>query len=168
MDREAISWAAGHYPDLTWVVSPFEPPLPFDDRGFDLVYSISVLSHLGAESQDRWLGEISRLLAPGGVALLSVHGPHAFEQFRTGQVTTAWCRPGAFARGALEPSEFVFEPYARSLWNDRELPGVGSDYGLAFHGEQYVRRHFSRWLRLEAVLPRAMTDWQDIVVCVAP
>lgn len=168
VDQAAIGWAARHHPDLVWIVSPFVPPLPFDDRTFDVVYSISVLSHLGSESQDRWLDEISRLLVPGGVALLSVHGPHAFEQFRTGRVTTAWCRPDAFARGPLEPSEFVFEPYARSLWNEGELPGVGPDYGLAFHGEQYVRQHVSRWLRVEAVLPSAMTAWQDILVCAAP
>lgn len=168
VDQAAIGWAARHHPDLSWVVSPFDPPLPFADRSFDLVYSISVLSHLGHEPQDRWLAEVGRLLTPGGVALLSVHGSHAFEQFRTGQATTAWCRADAFARGPLEAAELMFEPYARSLWNEGELPGIGRDYGLAFHGEQYVRGHFSRWLRVEALLPRAMTAWQDVVVCAAP
>ncbi len=168
VDTAAITWAARHYPKLSWVASPFEPPLPFADRSFDLVYSISVFSHLGEELQDRWLAELRRLLRPGGVALLSVHGSHAFEQFRTGQATTAWCRADAFARGPLQPAEFVYEPYVRSLWNEGELPGVGRDYGLAFHGEQYVRRHFSQWLGIEAVLPRAMTSWQDIVICAAP
>ncbi len=167
VDRGAIDWATRHHPKCSWVVSPSAPPLPFADRSFELLYSISVLSHLGERAQDSWLAEIRRLLAPDGVALLSVHGGHAFEQFRAGRAHTAWCRSDAFARGPLEATEFVFEPYTRSVWNEGELPGVGPDYGLAFHGDHYLRAHFSRWLEVRAVLPTAMTAWQDIVVCVA-
>ncbi len=168
VDANAIGWAARHHPELEWRVSRAEPPLPFEGRSFELVYSISVLSHLDEAAQDRWLEEVRRVLKPGGVALLSVHGPHAFEQFRTGRVRTAWCPPGAFARAPLGPGEFVFEPYRRSVWNETELPGVGEEYGLAFHGPEYVRGHWTRWLRVEQVVERALTGWQDLAVCVQP
>lgn len=165
VDAAAISWAADHFPNLRWVHSGAEPPLPFKARSFELIYSISVFSHLGEGAQDRWLEEVRRLLAPGGTALLSVHGAHAFEAFRTGRVKTGWCRHEAFDRGPLGPDEFVFEPYRRTRWNRGELPGVGAEYGLAFHGERYVRSHWAATLDVRAVLPRAMTSWQD-VVCV--
>jgi SAM-dependent methyltransferase len=129
------------------------------------VYSISVFSHLDERLSDAWAAEVERVLEPGGVALLSVHGPHAFEQFRTGAVSTAWCRRGAFDRGSLGVSEFVFVPYRRSIWNEGELPGVGSDYGLAFHGAGYVRERWSRMFEVVDVLERAITGWQDLVVC---
>ncbi len=165
VDGEAIAWAADRHPNLEWAVSGAEPPLPFADASFALVYSISVLSHLRASSQDRWLEEVRRVLRPGGVALLSVHGAYAFEQFRTGGVASSWCRREAFARGPLGPAEFVFEPYLRSFWNESELPGVGEHYGLAFHGGQYIRDHWARWLGVEAVIERGLTSWQDVVVC---
>lgn len=168
VDAAAIEWASRHHPQLEWAVSNYEPPLPFAERSFDLVYSISVLSHLDEPAQDRWLQEIRRVLRPGGVALLSVHGGYAFEQFRTGQVTTGWCRRDAFAREPLGPEEFVFEPYLRTVWNEGELPGVAEEYGLAFHGERYVREHWSRWLTVDAVVERALTGWQDVAVCVQP
>jgi SAM-dependent methyltransferase len=106
------------------------------------------------------------VLRPGGVALLSVHGAYAFEQFRRGQAKTTWCRPGAFDRPPLGREEFAYEPYARSVFNRADLPGVGAAYGLAFHGRDYVRRHWSRWLAIERVLERGLTAWQDLVVCV--
>jgi SAM-dependent methyltransferase len=165
VDAAAIEWASRRHPQLEWAVSRSEPPLPFDDGSFELVYSISVLTHLGADSQDRWLQEIRRVLKPGGVALLSVHGPFAFDQFRTGQVTTGWCVRDAFAREPLGPDEFVFEPYLRTVWNESELPGVATEYGLAFHGPGYVRGHWSRWLPVETIRERGMTGWQDLVVC---
>ncbi|HZU62033.1 MAG TPA: class I SAM-dependent methyltransferase [Solirubrobacteraceae bacterium] len=160
----AIKWARRHRPELRWEVSRFRPPLPFGDGSFALVYSISVFSHIDEELQDRWLEEIDRVLRPGGVALLSVHGRHAFDQFRTGQATTRWSARSAFSRGPLGDGEFVFVPYRPSAWIRNELPGVQGEFGLAFHDERYVRQHWSRTFEVVQILPRAMTAWQDIVV----
>jgi SAM-dependent methyltransferase len=168
VDAAAIAWDRRRWPSLEWERTGFDPPLPFPGGSFDLVYSISVFSHLDERLSDAWAAEVERVLAPGGVALLSVHGASAFEQFRTGAVSTAWCRRGAFDRGPLGAGEFAFVPYRRSIWNEGELPGVGGEYGLAFHGGSYVR---SRWSAMfdvfdvVDVLERAITGWQDLVVC---
>jgi SAM-dependent methyltransferase len=164
VDPAAITWAARHLRDLEWVLSGAEPPLPFATERFDLVYSISVFSHLDEPLQDRWLAELARVLVPGGVALLSVHGAHAFEEFRSLRVRTRWCPPVAFARGPLRADELVFEPYRRSVWNRGELPGVADSYGLTFHGDGYIRRRWSRWLEVLDVRERAVAGWQDLVV----
>jgi hypothetical protein len=94
-----------------------------------------------------------------------VHGAHAFEQFRQQRVSTSWCPPAVFRRGPLRSEEFVFVPYVRSFWTDGELPGVGREYGLAFEGETHVRRTWGRALQVVEVRERALTDWQDVVVC---
>jgi SAM-dependent methyltransferase len=112
------------------------------------------------------LRELRRVLVPGGVALLSVHGPHAFEAFRARRVRTSWCPDEVFARAPLGSEELIFVPYVRSLWNAGALPGVGSAYGLAFHGPDYVRSNWGRELQVVEVRERALTDWQDVVVCV--
>ncbi len=168
VDPGAIAWAAGHRPELQWSVSRCDPPLPFALESFDLVYSISVFSHLDEPAQDEWLQEMRRILRPGGVALLTVHGRSAFEQFRSGRVRTAWCRDAAFDRAPLSPNEFAFAPYRRSVFNDAELQGVGNRYGLAFHGSDYLRERWASALEVVAILERAMTGWQDIVVCTRP
>ena len=168
VDPSAIAWAARHRPELSWALSSSEPPLPYAGESFDLVYSISVFSHLDEALQDRWLEELRRVLTPGGTALLSVHGSHALDEFRAGHARTSWCRGDAFARGPLTPGEFGFEPYARSFWNRSELPGVGGQYGLAFHGGEYLRRHWSQWLQVVDVRERAISGWQDLVVCRRP
>ncbi|MGB9185388.1 MAG: class I SAM-dependent methyltransferase [Solirubrobacteraceae bacterium] len=165
VDRAAVEWAGAHRPAGDWFVSSFEPPLPFAPERFDLVYSVSVFSHLGRGLQERWLRELRRILAPGGVALLSVHGASAFEAFRTGQVRSSWCSAEVFAREPLRTRDFVFTPYVRSLWTAGELPGVGSEYGLAFHGHDYLREVWGRQLNVVDIRARAVTGWQDLVVC---
>ena len=165
IDPDAVAWASRHLPHLRWRVSGFHPPLPFEAESLDLVYSISVFSHLDEPLQDQWLGELRRVLRPGAIALLSVHGPHAFEQFRSGAVRTGWCRADAFAGSTLAAGQFLFEPYVRSIWNRSELPGVGNGYGLAFHGGDYLDAHWSRFLEVVEVRERALSAWQDLVVC---
>jgi SAM-dependent methyltransferase len=168
VDGASIAWARRRYPDIRWAVNTYMPPLPWLDESFALVYSVSVFSHLGETLQDGWLAEIRRVLRPGGVALLSTHGGYAFEQFRSGSVTTRWCPPGAFERPPLSASECVFVPYRRSIWNRADLPGIGPQYGLAFHGDEYVRTRWTDGLEIVDILPHAMTRWQDIVVARRP
>jgi SAM-dependent methyltransferase len=164
VDRASIEWAQRRHPQISWAVSSYSPPLPWPQDRFALIYSVSVFSHLGETLQDRWLTEVRRVLRPGGVALLSTHGAQAFEEFRSGRVRTRWCPSSAFAREPLQPHEFMFVPYRRSIWNRTDLPGIGAEYGLTFHGEDYVRRRWADGLEILAILPRAMTRWQDIVV----
>jgi len=165
VDGDAIAWARTNLPDCRWELSDFAPPLPFAKDSFDLIYSISVFSHLDEPLQDGWLQELARVLHGDGLALLSVHGPHAFEEFRSGRVETGWCRPDAFARGELGADEFHFEPYLRTFWNRDQLPGVRAGYGLTFHGADYIRRHWSRYLEIVEIRKRAISAWQDLVVC---
>jgi SAM-dependent methyltransferase len=165
VDPTAIAWNSRHLPRWSWRLCGPEPPLPFETGAFDLVYSISVFSHLDEELQDRWLAELRRVLAPGGFALLTVHGPYAFSQFRSGAVRTRWCPRDAFARAPLASDEFAFEPYIQSFWNRGELPGVSASYGLAFHGHGYLHEHWGAQLDVLAIRERALSDWQDLVVC---
>ncbi|MBV9311668.1 MAG: class I SAM-dependent methyltransferase [Solirubrobacterales bacterium] len=164
VDPAAIEWLRSHQRQFEWKLTGAKPPLPFEDSSFDLVYSISVLSHLDESGQDRWLAEVARILRPGAVALLTIHGQFAFEQFRTGRVRTSWVPSPAFERERLGPMEFVFEPYVRSFWNRGELPGVESAYGLAFHGPEYVQERWSQTLEVVAIRERAISAWQDVVV----
>jgi SAM-dependent methyltransferase len=46
--------------------------LPFSDRAFDRALCLDVLEHLSFEDQARALGELARVIAPGGELLVSV------------------------------------------------------------------------------------------------
>ena len=53
------------------------PPLSFESAAFDIVYSVSVFTHLDERLQDMWLDELFRILRPGGILIISVHGQNA-------------------------------------------------------------------------------------------
>ena len=143
IDEAAVAWLRAHYPALPVAVNQFRPPLPYAADSFDLLYSVSVFSHLDEQGQLDWLTEVRRVLRPGGVAMLTVHGESAFRRFASGEAVGAIrSAPSRLAAESLDERGFVYEEAEWSRWNALRFIGDGSGWGLAFHSDEYLR---SRW-----------------------
>jgi SAM-dependent methyltransferase len=116
----AVEWCEEHLPPAAFAVNALEPPLPYADASFDLVYSLSVFTHLPSELQLPWMAELRRVLRPGGTLVLSLHGDATTghlsraerADYRAGRLVvrvgelagTNHCaafHPSAFVRGVL-------------------------------------------------------------------
>ena len=53
---------------------PFVPPSQLKGSTFDLIYSFSVFSHLSEEMHKKVLAELTRLLKPGGLLMVTTRG----------------------------------------------------------------------------------------------
>src|SRR4051794_4931713 len=74
VSRPAIEWCRDNLGFARFEVNGLAPPLDFDDSSFDLVYALSVFTHLTEELQLAWRDELLRVLRPGGLFLLTTHG----------------------------------------------------------------------------------------------
>jgi hypothetical protein len=85
-----ITWCQDNLTFASFSVCPLMPPTEYKDGSFDLVFGGSVLTHLSLEAQFAWMREIWRILAPGGIAVLTFHGSHYFVNrvFRADSVVT--------------------------------------------------------------------------------
>jgi SAM-dependent methyltransferase len=73
IDASSIDWLAANLcPPLHAVRNEARPPLRIDG-GFDLIWSLSVFTHLTDQSLP-WLAELHRLLAPGGLLVATYMG----------------------------------------------------------------------------------------------
>jgi SAM-dependent methyltransferase len=132
MSEDAVEWCRRNLPFATFESNGLAPPLAFDTGRFDLVYALSVFTHLPAELQLLWMRELERVLRPGALLILSTHGEHYVPRltpderarFADGEVVVRWeevagtnlCtafHPPAYVRERLaagfEPLEFVRE-----------------------------------------------------------
>jgi SAM-dependent methyltransferase len=77
--RELVAWCQEHLPGSYTVNDP-EPPTPYSDSSFDVVYAVSVFTHLTVDRQRSWLAEFARIIRPGGLLLLTTHGDRAVAE----------------------------------------------------------------------------------------
>jgi len=74
IDAPSIAWLnANLNPPVKGFVSREHPPLPQADGSYELIYALSVFTHI-TDQWSAWLLELHRLLAPGGLLIASFLG----------------------------------------------------------------------------------------------
>lgn len=74
IDAESIEWLESNLsPPLRVFRNGPEPPLPQSDETFDLIWAVSVFTHL-TETWSSWLLELRRVLRPDGLLLATFMG----------------------------------------------------------------------------------------------
>jgi len=67
-----IKWCANNL-EGTFVRNHLYPPLEFPDAHFDVIYLLSVFTHLRRGTQIDWIREFARITRPGGTVLVTFH-----------------------------------------------------------------------------------------------
>jgi hypothetical protein len=98
-----------------------------------------------------------RVTRPGGTAVLSVSGEHAFAEF-----TRALRESGA------DPAKFIRQFRARGIVFVEDDYSIGEPfpdfYHSTFHGPWCVFEHWGRFFDIEAFVPRGALAFQDYVL----
>lgn len=151
IDEEAVTWCRENL-DGNFDVIPLLPPTRYGDSFFDLVISNSVLTHLTKDVQRKWLAEIRRIVAPGGLFIASVHGEFAtYFQFG-GKVN---------------------EPLVNDIndeTRDHNLDEILSNdyYRGTFQKRAYTERVFGEYFELLDYIEGGALNFQDLVVLRRP
>jgi SAM-dependent methyltransferase len=69
-----VQWCQANLPGITVKKNELSPPLPFENELFDLVYGISIFTHLSEQKHYDWLNEHLRVLKQGGILFITTHG----------------------------------------------------------------------------------------------
>jgi SAM-dependent methyltransferase len=149
IDVEAIDWCDANLQSVgTFQTNEFLPPFRYDSGMFDLVYSVSIFTHLPEDMQFAWLSEIRRVTKPGSYALLTVQGK--------------WLFPGEHA---TDQQAGDYEAKGFSYLEGDLTAGLPEFYRTTIHSDHYVRSRWSEFFEIETVIHRGVNNHQDIVVC---
>jgi len=70
----SIEWCKTNLPKIDFNLNGLEADLPYDGDFFDYIYGISIFTHLSEKMHYEWMAELHRVLKPGGILMLTLHG----------------------------------------------------------------------------------------------
>lgn len=119
--EQLAEWSSRNLPFALVLRSAPLPPLPYESDVFDLVYAVSIFTHLTEQAQLLWMAELARIIRPGGLLLLTVHGDRY-----VGKLTAA-------ERRGYEEGRLVV----------RHASASGTNLCSAFHPAAFLRERLS-------------------------
>jgi SAM-dependent methyltransferase len=139
IDAPSIDWAAGHLsPPFRFLQNDVTPPLSLGAESLDLVWAMSVFTHI-SDRWAQWLAELHRLLAPGGLLVASFLGEGIWE--------------------ALIGSPYHEDEVGMAVSRKWDGPAA-----WVFHSEWWLREHWGRGFEVERILrpPRASDGQPEV------
>jgi SAM-dependent methyltransferase len=130
-----LEWCAENLPFGRFTVNALESPLDYDAESFDVVYALSVFTHLPMPLQLHWISEMRRILKPGGVLLMSLHGDAMI--------------------GRLSRAERADYRAGRLVVRVGDLPGT--NHCAAFHSIEFVRNTLMEGFEELEMVPEGAT-----------
>jgi SAM-dependent methyltransferase len=127
VDAHAVDWCNKHLHRGHFLATESAPPLPYPAEHFDVVYCLSVFTHLNESMQDMWLAELSRILKSGGVLLLTIYGEAARD-------------------GLDEEGQKMLRSQGIVHRHSQKLGGLVPDwYQTTWHSREYMVKRLSEW-----------------------
>ena len=123
-NKRSIEWCKKNIDGVQFNHNQLGPPLPYENNFFDTIYGISIFTHLSEEMHYKWIDELFRILKPGGVLFLTLHGK-AFrikltneerDEFDKGKIVIkANTKEGHRTFGAYHPISFVNDMIKKNI-----------------------------------------------------
>jgi 2-polyprenyl-3-methyl-5-hydroxy-6-metoxy-1,4-benzoquinol methylase len=160
IDDSATTYLASQLPSVDVRTTPFKPPLPFGDSTFDVVYSISIWTHLREEDQLAWLAEMRRIIKPGGYLMATTSSYKAIEHRKFNMKIPAWqdVEPEQLREAGIMYRESATLQSHAEKW----FPGVTDSYGQTSNDPAYIMNRWSDYFILKRHLINDIGGVQDM------
>lgn len=138
-NAQTIDWCQQHIPQVQFSHNQLSPPLSYPSYSFDVIYGISIFTHLSEPKHLDWYQELIRVAKTGAVLLLTTQG-EAFkekmttaeqQQFEAGQlITRGKVVEGHRVYSAFHPPAYMKQLFSQSSQILEHRVGRKVDWGV--------------------------------------
>ena len=83
INPQAINWCKKNLGFGKYNVNKISPPTNYQDNYFELIYALSVFTHLSEQLQIGWMREFYRILKKGGYIIITTHGKKFYNRLES-------------------------------------------------------------------------------------
>ncbi|MDQ3122144.1 MAG: class I SAM-dependent methyltransferase [Actinomycetota bacterium] len=133
IDGSSIGWLEENLsPPLRVFQNEETPPLPLESDSFDLVWAVSVFTHI-TDLWAAWLLELHRILRAGGLLFATIHGPDRSKE---------WAKVPEDEQSELPVAPSETDRVGMNMLNGGRSWDEGGP--TVFHSEWWIREHWGR------------------------
>ncbi|MEM1396776.1 MAG: class I SAM-dependent methyltransferase [Pseudomonadota bacterium] len=140
-NQRLVDWCAANLPGK-YAKNDLHPPLDFPTDYFDVVFLLSVFTHLRIDTQNEWLSELARIVKPGGFCLITFH-----DEDHPNMALTDSSRDDLLVRKTL-------------VYNDR---AEGSNLISTFQTRAATEEQFADRFEVAEIIPSTATPIQQAI-----
>ncbi len=154
MDREAIEWCQKKMGFAQFNTNNPLPPLNLPHKTFDLIFAVSVFTHLDEKDQFAWLTELHRIAKEKALILITTEGSliptigNYCGQSLSRQEIELLKNNGIFSKKPAPES--YFSSYA--------------SYCHSYHTKEYIFANWPRYFNITDFIRRGLNNHHDITV----
>jgi len=131
-NNKTITWCVQNLKGISFNQNTLQATLPYSDNYFDIIYGISIFTHLSQQMHYDWYNELERILKPNGIMFLTTQGDN-FKMKLTDNELQEYNNDLLIVRGkvkeghrtysAFHPKRFMFELFKNvEILEHIELP----------------------------------------------
>jgi SAM-dependent methyltransferase len=138
-NKKTIHWCKKNIENVVFEENDVNPPTVFDNEKFDLMYGISIFTHLSEENHHLWFSELLRISKKGGVLILTTHGD-AFAAKLTDDEKIIFAKNEMVIRGnvveghrvftAFQPSQYLKNMFENKVEILKHIEGQKKNWGI--------------------------------------
>ncbi len=124
-NSKTIDWCKNNLEGINFNNNTLEASLIYDDNTFDIIYGLSIFTHLSEKMHYEWYKELHRVLKPGGFMFISLQGDN-FKVKLTENELEIYNRGDIVVRGKVKEGHRTFSafhptPFAKKLFNNAKI-----------------------------------------------
>lgn len=124
-NEASIEWCRTNIKGIQFHCNSLLPDLPYENNFFDIIYGLSIFTHLSEAMHFAWIKELKRILKPGDLMLFTTQGANfrpkltdaVWERFELGNLIVR----GGTKEGHRTYSAFHPESFMMQLFYDLEI-----------------------------------------------
>jgi len=138
-NTKTIDWCSKNLPGIHFNLNSLNAELPYADDFFDVIYGISIFTHLSEKLHLDWFNELYRILKPDGILFLTTHGNNfivkltsgELEKFTAGElVVRGKVKEGHRTYSAFQPQKFMQKLFENCVIEEHIEPKPESGKGI--------------------------------------
>lgn len=114
-NSKSIDWCSKNLPGIKFNLNTLEPILPYPDNYFDIIYGLSIFTHLSEKMHYGWYNELFRVLKPNGIIFVTTQGDN-FKVKLTPKELNNYNKGELVVRGNVKEGHRVFSAFQPKLF----------------------------------------------------